>query len=217
MSDKKEKKVLLTYLTHLPPWTCVAAFLLSDWMGCLNCKMMFCLKAFFWPSEIARNTDVCDTVLVIKLFPGIQDSGQWNQGTKQPAVWCLYLLMLITVRTSLESLSLTLGWERSRTLLAVFLWSAVTLSARWCKRDQDLGFPVWTACYRWLGSRERDAVFKFMKKIRQILKLLGNMPLASKIWNCLKSKEKPELIFFPPRKTQETCLNISIFVSRVLM
>lgn len=175
--------MLLTYLTHLPPCTRVAAFLLSDWMGCLNCKMMFRLKAFFWPSEIARNTDVCDTVLVIKLFPGIQDSGQWNQGTKQPTVWCLYLLMLITVRTSLESLSLTLGWERSRALLAVFLWSAVTLGARWCKRD--LGFQH--ELLQWQGSRERDAVFKFMKKLRLIFKLLGNMLLATKIWSCLKS------------------------------
>lgn len=42
----------------------------------------------------------------------------------------------------------------------------------------------------WVGkdktSRERDAIFKFLKVLKQILKLLGNMPPTSEFWSCLK-------------------------------
>lgn len=38
------------------------------------------------------------------------------------------------------------------------------------------------------ANRDRDAIFKFQKILKQILKILGNMPLASKIWSCVNPK-----------------------------
>lgn len=82
---------------------------------------------------------VCDMNLMMKLFPGFQDSNWW--GTKWPAV---------LERTSQESLSLTLEWGRSKAMLsACFIGVLMPLDVRWCKRDQDLAFSALTAICGW--------------------------------------------------------------------